>query len=149
MPNTTRKIETPRQAILRAAVEKYGPGAQQMKAIEELGELIRALARADDPDNIAEEMADVEIMLGQLRIILGNDADVERWKVKKLQRLSITENLPAVDAVPVVHGRWNVILNPFWDAECSECGYAKKTGWEWGFCPNCGAKMDGERRDES
>ena len=88
MPNTTKKIETPRQAILRAAVEKYGSGAQQMKAIEELGELIRALARADDPDNIAEEMADVEIMLGQLRIILGNDTDVERWKVKKLQRLN-------------------------------------------------------------
>ena len=88
MPNTTRKIETPRQAILREAVEKYGPGAQQMKAIEELGELIRALARADDPENIAEEMADVEIMLAQLRIILGNDADVERWKVKKLQRLN-------------------------------------------------------------
>ena len=86
--NTTRKIETPRQAILRAAVEKYGPGAQQMKAIEELSELIRAIARADDPDNIAEEMADVEIMLAQLRIILGNDADVERWKVKKLQRLN-------------------------------------------------------------
>jgi hypothetical protein len=41
------------------------------------------------------------------------------------------------------YGRWNVILNPFWDAECSECGYAKKTGWEWRFCPNCGAKMDG------
>ena len=59
-----------------------------MKAIEELGELIRALARANDPDNIAEEMADVEIMLAQLRIILGNDADVERWKVKKLQRLN-------------------------------------------------------------
>ena len=88
MPNTTKKIETPRQAILRAAVEKYGSGAQQMKAIEELGELIRALARADDPDNIAEEMADVEIMLAQLRIILGNDADIERWKVKKLQRLN-------------------------------------------------------------
>lgn len=55
--------------------------------------------------------------------------------------------LPAVDAAPVVHGRWKAILNPFWDAECSECGYAKKNGWKWGFCPNCGAKMDGERRD--
>lgn len=53
------------------------------------------------------------------------------------------EQLPAVDAVPVVHARWKAILNPFWDAECSECGYAKKNGWELGFCPNCGAKMDG------
>lgn len=86
-----------KNAILRAAVEKYGPGAQWMKAIEELGELIRALARADDPDNIAEEMADVEIMLGQLRIILGNDADVERWKAKKLQRLN--QRLHAAEVV--------------------------------------------------
>lgn len=86
-----------KNAILRAAVEKYGPGAQRMKAIEELGELIRALARADDPDNIAEEMADVEIMLGQLRIILGNDADVERWTAKKLQRLN--QRLHAAEVV--------------------------------------------------
>ena len=86
-----------KNAILRAAVEKYGQGAQRMKAIEEMSELIRALARADDPDNIAEEMADVEIMLGQLRIILGNDADVERWKDKKLQRLN--QRLHAAEVV--------------------------------------------------
>ena len=61
----------------------------------------------------------------------------------------IIEDAPAVDATPVVHGRWKVILNPFWDAECSECGYEKRNGWEWGFCPNCGAKMDGERRGET
>lgn len=60
----------------------------------------------------------------------------------------IMEEAPAVDAAPVVHGRWKAICNPFWDAECSECGYAKKNGWEWGFCPACGAKMDGERRDD-
>ena len=86
-----------RKKILRTAVEKYGQGAQRMKAIEELGELIRALARADDPDNIAEEMADVEIMLAQLKIILGNDTDVERWKVKKLQRLN--QRLHAAEVV--------------------------------------------------
>ena len=68
-----------------------------MKAIEELGELIRAIARADDPDNIAEEMADVEIMLEQLKIILGNDADVERWTAKKLQRLN--QRLHAAEVV--------------------------------------------------
>ena len=77
-----------KNAILRAAVEKYGPGAQQMKAIEELGELIRALARADDPDNIAEEMADVGIMLAQLEIMFGNRAEVRAWELRKLQRLS-------------------------------------------------------------
>lgn len=38
-------------------------------------------------ENIAEEMADVEIMLEQLNIIFGNKADVSEWKKIKLQRL--------------------------------------------------------------
>lgn len=60
----------------------------------------------------------------------------------------IMEEAPAVGAVPVTHGRWNIILNPFWDAECSECGYTKKNGWEWRFCPNCGAMMDAKEATE-
>ena len=88
--NTIKRTDrpiTPRQAILRAAVEKYGSGAQQMKAIEELGELIRALARANDPENIAEEMADVRIMLDQLEIMLDNHEAVRIWELRKLRRL--------------------------------------------------------------
>lgn len=75
-------------AILAAAIEHYGSDLQQLKAIEELSELIRALARADDADNIAEEMADVRIMLDQLEIIFGNHLDVRRHEMKKLKRLS-------------------------------------------------------------
>ena len=75
------------EKICRAAVEKYGRGPQRDKAIEELSELIRALARADDPDNIAEEMADVRIMLDQLEIIFGNREGVRIWELRKLRRL--------------------------------------------------------------
>lgn len=47
---------------------------------------------------------------------------------------------PAVDAVPVMHGRW-------WDVgslscRCSECGC--KAAAETKYCPNCGARMDEE-----
>ena len=76
-----------REQILTAAIRKYGPGAQQFKAIEELSELIRALARADDPENVAEEMADVRIMLDQLELIFRNGQKVAKWEVKKLRRL--------------------------------------------------------------
>lgn len=57
------------------------------------------------------------------------------------------KNLPAVDAVPVRHGRWlKLAYAPEW-TKCSECN----CHWEWGlvencnmtFCPNCGARMDG------
>ena len=80
-------MDNVREQILKAAIRKYGRGAQRDKAIEELSELIRALARCNDPENVAEEMADVRIMLDQLEIIFGNGPKVAAWEVKKLRRL--------------------------------------------------------------
>ena len=80
-------MDNVREKILTAAIRKYGRGAQRDKAIEELSELIRALARCDDKENVAEEMADVRIMLDQLEIIFGNGQKVAAWEVKKLRRL--------------------------------------------------------------
>ena len=77
-----------RRMILRAAIAHYGHGNQRLKAIEELSELIRALARADDAENVAEEMADVKIMLDQLEIMFGNREDVRRYELEKLDRLN-------------------------------------------------------------
>lgn len=73
--------------ILARNIQAHGVEAQIDKAIEEAGELIRALARFDDPDNIAEEMADVEIMIEQVKIICGNTAQVEEWKKRKIARI--------------------------------------------------------------
>ena len=53
---------------------------------------------------------------------------------------------PAVDAAPVVHGRWKQRMNDDFVnciAVCSKCRYP--TSWFTGrskFCPNCGARMD-------
>ena len=80
-------MDSVRKQILSATIRHFGPGQQNFKAIEELGELIRALARHDDMDNIAEEMADVRIMLDQLEIMFGNHEAVKGWELKKLRRL--------------------------------------------------------------
>ena len=55
---------------------------------------------------------------------------------------------PAADAVEVVHGRWEK-SNYHGFLCCSECKdvYIDKTwfgGGKWNYCPNCGAKMDGD-----
>lgn len=68
---------------------------------------------------------------------------------------------PTVDAVEVVHGRWRekILVGGFaeeWGYVCSECGctvsdrsnlgigrYASKNQ-RLNYCPNCGAKMDGD-----
>ena len=81
-----------RKQILEAAIKRFGMGPQRDKAIEELSELIRALARSDDRENIAEEMADVRIMLDQLEIIFGNHLDVRRHEIMKLERLAARIN---------------------------------------------------------
>ena len=80
-------MDREKKRILTDAIRKYGRGPQRDKAVEELSELIRALARCDDPENIAEEMADVRIMLDQLEIILDNRESVRIWELRKLRRL--------------------------------------------------------------
>ena len=62
------------------------------------------------------------------------------------------DRVPAADVAPVVHGRWIeytkvIIPEPYnkWEQawKCSECGF--NDGFvAYNFCPNCGARMDGE-----
>lgn len=72
------------------ALEHYGVRRQMVKCMEECGELIRALARnlsgEANAQNVAEELADVEIMLRQMRLAFG---DVDRIKAQKLARLKM------------------------------------------------------------
>lgn len=52
--------------------------------------------------------------------------------------------IPAVDAAPVVHGRWiDIPDKPEWDQKmCSVCG--EYFCCQNNYCPNCGARMRGE-----
>lgn len=67
----------------------------------------------------------------------------------------IINNTPAADVAPVRHGHWISLDDYFEDAECSECGDALVIGdcsfndfcECYKYCPNCGAKMDGDKND--
>ena len=55
------------------------------------------------------------------------------------------EDATAVDAAPVVHGRW-IFNQEQWTWDCTNCkGWVgsgvRIRGYE--YCPNCGAKMNG------
>ena len=77
--------------IMHLAVETYGPEAQTLMVFEEMSELQKELCKhargADNQENIAEEIADVEIMLDQMKILHGCAAEVKRHRSEKLQRL--------------------------------------------------------------
>lgn len=51
------------------------------------------------------------------------------------------ESLEPADVVQVVHGRW-IDADFCGQYECSECGNNAVDLYD--FCPNCGAKMDGD-----
>ena len=93
---------TPEQremALYEAAVEKFGEIAQIDQATEEMAELIVALNKYKRYVNfrqgnkeeilahIAEERADVEIMLNQLHVIFGDNTEKELEKLEHLSEL--------------------------------------------------------------
>lgn len=87
-------------------------------------------------------------LLERLEKIYGTDSIVDKIMLRFLKKLIWKQ--PTVDAVEVRHGKWipedsesDVIFL------CSECETKISTSWDydepemWGYCPNCGAKMDG------
>lgn len=76
----------------QAAVDTYGKSSQLIMAMEEMSELIKELSKhfrgESNISHISEEMADVEIMLEQLKIIFQNRAEIDSIKADKLYRLS-------------------------------------------------------------
>lgn len=65
---------------------------------------------------------------------------------EKLARIRI-ESVPAADVVEVRHGRWVdevYVWQGLKSAQCNQC--KKKTDYyiQPKYCPNCGAKMDGD-----
>ena len=58
--------------------------------------------------------------------------------------------IPTADVVEVRHGEW-VVCGAFDDfLKCSLChnDYPWMQVANYNYCPNCGAKMDGERKDD-
>lgn len=71
--------------------------------------------------------------------------DGEEWEsgLHPLENLSVSalmeiDEAPTIEAVEVVHGRWENGTCP----NCRQVDFSKPN-----YCPNCGAKMDGGNGD--
>ena len=97
------------------------------------------MARLIDADKIPYEecyVPDGDIRWGYIKALIAEKA--------------VIDQIPTVDAVPVVHGRWvfhhTTTVEKYDVVKCSNCGheafaiaiYVK----EGHYCPNCGAKMN-------
>ena len=81
--------------------------------------------------------------------------------IKDSDVIKMLEAMPSADVQPVRHGHWIIKDNPgtgWYRVTCSECGedvtsVAPVIGFfpnarvTWDFCPECGARMDGEQNE--
>lgn len=79
-----------RKKVYQAALNKWGADLQTMMAVEEMSELTKEICKIKrgkmDLDALADEIADVTIMLEQLREIYGlNDAVCDHMDAKILR----------------------------------------------------------------
>ena len=78
--------------LIRESIKHYGEEMQLNVAIEEMSELTKEICKhkrgASNRKAVVEEMADVLIMFGNLRIIFEvNDSELDMVIIKKQERL--------------------------------------------------------------
>ncbi|MFQ9253423.1 MAG: hypothetical protein ACLR3W_04015 [Faecalibacillus intestinalis] len=85
-----------KEQVFKQSIEIYGKEAQSRQVMEECAELIQAVNkmlryedRPAEPEyyaNLIEEIADVEIMLYQLKVMFNIDDEVFKVKIQKAKR---------------------------------------------------------------
>ena len=91
---------------------------------------------------------DADVLVDELEEVFRMRDDISKGGLS--EAMEIVHNMPTVDAVPVVHGRWvERMITLDWCENvvdiiyiCSEC--EGNNFCETSFCPHCGAKMDGK-----
>ena len=81
------------EKIFEDAIKLFGSTSQKIMVIEEMSELTKELCKElrdrGNIDNIAEEIADVEITLAQIKRIYDINKQVDEYKDYKLNRFAL------------------------------------------------------------
>ena len=82
-----------RRPVYETAIAHYGMDSQIWMAVEEMAELTKELAKLHRPGgatlgDLADEIADVTIMMEQLRIMFGVNGIVQNRMEHKVRRLA-------------------------------------------------------------
>lgn len=159
-----------RNQILHDAVDTFGRDSQMMMMVEEMSELTKAISKFTryGYDNagillysidVIEEIADVQIVLDQMKIIFDRQSieHVEQEKLKRLENriaeykekeVRVVNSAQTVHEKPVVHGKWvkkkykSVDSVLWWCSACNMMAADKFEIHSWKYCPLCGAEME-------
>lgn len=78
--------------LYQRALKTWGKEPQMMQVIEEMSELIKEIIKninrnKNNIDELIEETADVEIMLGQLKVCYDIEQEVATYKSQKIEKI--------------------------------------------------------------
>ena len=88
------------------------------------------------------KMIEAKKVVPLIRLILFDNPNIE----KICKGMQDVVNIHTIEAEPVKRGRWEEYLIPNILC-CSNCDWGIDPLCKSPYCPNCGAKMDGERKD--
>lgn len=72
---------------------------------------------------------------------IDNQYHSEPWILDDI--LAFLNDAPTIEAAPVVHGRW-IPIPEYENKRCSVCRTVFSDFTLGYYCPNCGARMDGD-----
>ena len=126
---------------IKSIADHYGLELQKGKAIEELAELIQILAKGDfeenskDTSQLIEEVADVEIMLDQLKYLLSIPEpaldSVKEYKITRtVAAICVSDNkqdrtLPEIERINITE---KIALSPMLDDNTKNVEIVYKNG---------------------
>ena len=88
----------------------------------------------------------------RLNFLMAENGEYDHYTSGFDEAVTRVEDFPSADVAPVRHGRWEYSTDEWFETDvytCSKCreSYVLVEGTPkenlWNYCPNCGAKMDG------
>lgn len=92
-------------------------------------------------------LIEVNALMEKIRLMANRTSfgEMSPSNISGIEVCGLILDAPAVDAVEVVHGQWELHANG--SATCSVCHRTTLYAWDFdnafNYCPHCGAKMDG------
>lgn len=89
------------------------------------------------------KLIDAELLTTNIAQIAKNCARSDAQKALIGRILFMIENMPTIEAESVKHGRWEINCDGYYPY-CSNCKNEPQGREMTLYCPNCGARMDGD-----
>lgn len=89
-----------------------------------------------------------------LNLIYAGETHLDNLAEGFCEAYRVIQNMPTIDAVPVVHGRWEYSAQTIHTQSlmrCSICGWwtlDPSVDGAYHYCPHCGAKMNSEEEHD-